>query len=89
MAKKIGIPVAWYLAGDYQNPLEKELEIHRNTMAAASQSALPAKRCSLVFFLKHRPMRGKRQDRVACEGFLVSSSPPYSEELFHASHPRR
>ena len=34
MAKKIGIPVVWNLAGGYQDPLEKVLEIHRNTMAA-------------------------------------------------------
>ena len=33
MGKKIGIPVVWNLAGGYQNPLEKVLEIHRNTMA--------------------------------------------------------
>ncbi len=30
MAKKIGNPVAWHLAGDYQNPLKKELEIQQH-----------------------------------------------------------
>jgi acetoin utilization deacetylase AcuC-like enzyme len=35
MAKRIGLPVAWNLAGGYQKPLEKVLEIHRNTLAAA------------------------------------------------------
>jgi acetoin utilization deacetylase AcuC-like enzyme len=35
MARRIGLPVAWNLAGGYQRPLGKVLEIHRNTMAAA------------------------------------------------------
>jgi acetoin utilization deacetylase AcuC-like enzyme len=34
MAKEIGIPVVWNLAGGYQQPLARVLEIHRNTMAA-------------------------------------------------------
>lgn len=34
MAKKIGIPAVWNLAGGYQQPLPRELEIHRNTIAA-------------------------------------------------------
>jgi len=34
VAKKIGIPVVWNLAGGYQQPLARVLEIHRNTMAA-------------------------------------------------------
>jgi acetoin utilization deacetylase AcuC-like enzyme len=34
VAKEIGIPVVWNLAGGYQQPLTRVLEIHRNTMAA-------------------------------------------------------
>jgi acetoin utilization deacetylase AcuC-like enzyme len=34
IAKEIGIPVVWNLAGGYQQPLARVLEIHRNTMAA-------------------------------------------------------
>lgn len=34
VAKAIGIPVVWNLAGGYQQPLARVLEIHRNTMAA-------------------------------------------------------
>jgi acetoin utilization deacetylase AcuC-like enzyme len=34
IAKAIGIPVVWNLAGGYQQPLARVLEIHRNTMAA-------------------------------------------------------
>ncbi|MFZ4538194.1 hypothetical protein [Propionivibrio sp.] len=34
VAKEIGIPVVWNLAGGYQQPVERVLEIHRNTMAA-------------------------------------------------------
>jgi acetoin utilization deacetylase AcuC-like enzyme len=34
VAKEIGIPVVWNLAGGYQQPLARVLEIHRNTMAA-------------------------------------------------------
>jgi acetoin utilization deacetylase AcuC-like enzyme len=33
VAKAIGIPVVWNLAGGYQQPLAHVLEIHRNTMA--------------------------------------------------------
>lgn len=33
-AKEIGIPVVWNLAGGYQTPLARILEIHRETMAA-------------------------------------------------------
>lgn len=32
--KSIGIPVVWNLAGGYQEPLARVLEIHRNTMLA-------------------------------------------------------
>jgi endonuclease I len=35
MAKRIGLPVAWNLAGGYQKPLAKVLVIHRNTIMAA------------------------------------------------------
>lgn len=34
MARRIGLPVAWNLAGGYQEPLAKILDIHRNTMLA-------------------------------------------------------
>lgn len=34
VAKSVGIPVVWNLAGGYQEPLELVLEIHRNTMLA-------------------------------------------------------
>lgn len=36
VAKSIGIPVAWNLAGGYQAPLSRVLEIHRNTMLACA-----------------------------------------------------
>ena len=35
-AAELGIPVAWNLAGGYQTPLRKVLEIHDNTMRACS-----------------------------------------------------
>ena len=34
VAKSIGIPLVWNLAGGYQEPVARVLEIHRNTMAA-------------------------------------------------------
>lgn len=34
VAKTIGVPVVWNLAGGYQEPLSRVLEIHRNTMIA-------------------------------------------------------
>ena len=34
VAKSIGVPVVWNLAGGYQEPVACVLEIHRNTMAA-------------------------------------------------------
>ncbi len=34
VAKSIGIPVVWNLAGGYQEPVSRVLEIHSNTMAA-------------------------------------------------------
>jgi acetoin utilization deacetylase AcuC-like enzyme len=34
MAKSIGVPLVWNLAGGYQEPLARVLEIHRNTMLA-------------------------------------------------------
>lgn len=34
VAHEIGVPVVWNLAGGYQTPLTRVLEIHRNTMAA-------------------------------------------------------
>jgi hypothetical protein len=35
-AKRPGLPVAWNLAGDCQEPLAKVLEIHDNTMRACA-----------------------------------------------------
>ncbi|MDP2370606.1 hypothetical protein [Rhodoferax sp.] len=34
VARSIGVPVVWNLAGGYQEPLSRVLEIHRNTMVA-------------------------------------------------------
>lgn len=34
VAKEIGIPVVWNLAGGYQEPVSHVIKIHRNTMAA-------------------------------------------------------
>ena len=34
IAKSIGMPVVWNLAGGYQKPVARVLKIHRNTMAA-------------------------------------------------------
>jgi acetoin utilization deacetylase AcuC-like enzyme len=34
IAKAMGIPLVWNLAGGYQEPLSRVLEIHRNTMSA-------------------------------------------------------
>ncbi len=36
-AKRRGIPIAWNLAGGYQTPLQKVLDIHDNTMRECSQ----------------------------------------------------
>jgi hypothetical protein len=33
-AKALGIPLVWNLAGGYQEPISRVLEIHRNTMNA-------------------------------------------------------
>ena len=35
-AKRIGLPVSWCLAGGYQSPLRKVLDIHDNTMLVCS-----------------------------------------------------
>ena len=35
-AQALGIPVAWNLAGGYQTPLRKVLDIHDNTMRACA-----------------------------------------------------
>lgn len=32
VAKKLGIPIVWNLAGGYQDPIEKVLELHENTL---------------------------------------------------------
>ena len=34
--RKLGIPLAWNLAGGYQKPLRKVLDIHDNTMRACA-----------------------------------------------------
>jgi acetoin utilization deacetylase AcuC-like enzyme len=39
---ELGLPVAWNLAGGYQKPIEKVLELHDNT-ARAAVAALPAR----------------------------------------------
>jgi acetoin utilization deacetylase AcuC-like enzyme len=36
-AKRLGIPIAWNLAGGYQTPLRKVLDIHDNTMRECSR----------------------------------------------------
>ena len=37
-ARSLGLPVAWNLAGGYQQPLSRVLDIHRNTLMAAALS---------------------------------------------------
>jgi acetoin utilization deacetylase AcuC-like enzyme len=39
--RALGIPVAWNLAGGYQQPLERVLAIHDNTMREAAEAWLP------------------------------------------------
>jgi len=36
VAKELGIPVAWNLAGGYQNPIREVLDIHDNTLRACA-----------------------------------------------------
>lgn len=40
MARQMGIPVAWNLAGGYQKPLRRVLDIHDNTLKACSDAYL-------------------------------------------------
>jgi acetoin utilization deacetylase AcuC-like enzyme len=40
-ARRLNIPVAWNLAGGYQNPLRKVLDIHDNTMRACASVYRP------------------------------------------------
>lgn len=40
VAKALGIPVVWNLAGGYQEPLSCVLELHRNTMMACAKAYL-------------------------------------------------
>ena len=40
VAKAMGLPVVWNLAGGYQEPVSRVLEIHRNTMAACAAAYL-------------------------------------------------
>lgn len=41
-AKRLGLPIVWNLAGGYQNPLEKVLNIHQNTLHACIDNYLNA-----------------------------------------------
>ena len=40
VARTLGIPVVWNLAGGYQEPLSRVLEIHCNTMKACVEAYL-------------------------------------------------
>ncbi|MFZ4534918.1 hypothetical protein [Propionivibrio sp.] len=40
-ARRIGLPVAWNLAGGYQTPLRRVLDIHDNTLRACASAFLP------------------------------------------------
>lgn len=41
-AREIGLPIAWNLAGGYQKPLAKVLDIHTNTLKACIDIYLPS-----------------------------------------------
>ena len=41
-AHRIGLPVAWNLAGGYQTPLRRVLDIHDNTLRACARVFMPA-----------------------------------------------
>ena len=41
-ARRIGLPVAWNLAGGYQKPLRRVLDIHDNTLRACATLYVPA-----------------------------------------------
>ena len=41
-AKRLGLPIVWNLAGGYQTPLEKVLNIHQNTLHACIDNYLNA-----------------------------------------------
>jgi acetoin utilization deacetylase AcuC-like enzyme len=56
-AKRHGIPIAWNLAGGYQEPLRKVIEIHDNTMSEASRFTSK--------FYEESPPRGKSGGRSA------------------------
>ena len=43
-AHRIGLPVAWNLAGGYQTPLRRVLDIHDNTLRACARTYLPHNR---------------------------------------------
>ena len=43
-ARRLGVPIAWNLAGGYQTPLRKVLDIHDNTMRACATSYLSSPR---------------------------------------------
>jgi hypothetical protein len=36
-AKAMGLPIAWNLAGGYQTPLRRVLDIHDNTLKACAK----------------------------------------------------
>jgi acetoin utilization deacetylase AcuC-like enzyme len=43
-ARQLGIPLAWNLAGGYQSPLRKVLDVHDNSMRACASAYLECKR---------------------------------------------
>ncbi len=44
--RRIGLPVAWNLAGGYQKPLRRVLDIHDNTLQACANVFLPLREAS-------------------------------------------
>lgn len=81
-AASMGLPVAWNLAGGYQTPLQRVLDIHNNTMEA----------CCQVYILKDQD-----SCEPACRGCLsarisqwLDSLTPQERESFYSetSHPQ-
>lgn len=54
-ARRISLPIAWCLAGGYQTPLRRVLDVHDNTMRACAKAFMPMKKTPRV-----------RQKKVAC-----------------------
>ena len=54
-ARRFGLPLAWNLAGGYQTPLRRVLDIHDNTLLACAEAFMPMKKTPRV-----------RQKKVAC-----------------------